>query len=61
MISERRKSYKPLDQLTEPEEVEIARKSTLFRVVVERKLGIDYEHSMHSSLDLSEMRSLQTN
>lgn len=51
---------KPLDQQTEPEEIEIARKITLFRVVVARKLGIDYEHSQHSE-EFDEKRSLQTN
>jgi hypothetical protein len=31
--------------ITEPEEVEIARKGNNFRAVMERKLGIDWEHS----------------
>jgi hypothetical protein len=38
--------------ITEPNEVEIARKGTKFRVVLERKLGIDWEHEPveHSEL-----------
>jgi hypothetical protein len=31
-----------------PIEIQIPRKITLFRVVVERKLGVDFEHSYHS-------------
>jgi hypothetical protein len=48
--------------ITEPEEVEIARKGTRFRVVLERKLGIDWEHAPadHSEL-VSNDESLQTN
>ena len=41
-----------------PPEVVIPRKITLFRVVMERKLGIDWEHSQNSSVTF---KSLQTN
>ncbi len=37
--------------------VELPRKITLFRVVMERKLGIDFEHSRESISN----QSLQTN
>ena len=41
-----------------PAEVIIPRKITLFRVMMERRLGIDWEHSDHSS---EIYKSLQTN
>ena len=41
------------------DEVEIPRKITLFRVLMERKLGIDWEHS--EKQHLGSMDSLQTN
>lgn len=44
------------------EEVEIPRKITLFRVLMERKLGIDREHEFDSDDDISSRdQSVQTN
>ena len=42
------------------QEVQLPRKITLFRVVMERKLGIDWEHDEDSQSDVSFV-SLQTN
>lgn len=46
----------PNHQHVNPAFVEMPRKAKLFRVVVERKLGIDWEHTVKSS----EENSLQT-
>ena len=59
----RRKSMETIDE-DGPllEEVEIPRKITLFRVLMERKLGIDREHEFDSDDDISSQnQSLQTN
>ena len=48
-------SDESLQPLTVPDAVEIPRKVTLFRVVMERKLGLDWEHSEYDE------SSLQTN
>ena len=42
-----------------PAHVSIPRKASLFRVLMERKLGIDWEHTQHSGED--EPESIQTN
>jgi len=42
-----------------PAQVTIPRKASLFRVVMERKLGIDWEHSLISGE--KELESIQTN
>jgi hypothetical protein len=42
-----------------PAYVSIPRKASLFRVVMERKLGIDWEHTQNSGND--EPDSIQTN
>jgi len=48
---------KPLENNIEQgavvDEVEIPRKITLFRVLMERKLGIDWEHSNHRSVSMN--------
>lgn len=46
--------------ITEPEAVELPRKGNNFRTVMERKLGIDWEHSIKEDNEL-EGASLQTN
>ncbi len=43
-----------------PEAIEMIRKGTNFRVVMERKLGIDWEHAPEETRD-SLFQSLQTN
>lgn len=43
-----------------PENIEIIRKGTNFRVVMERKLGVDWEHEPEERRD-SLFQSLQTN
>jgi len=43
-----------------PEAIEMIRKGTNFRVVIERKLGIDWEHAPEETRD-SLFQSLQTN
>ena len=51
MIEEQRKHISITDHETYPLEVEMPRKITLFRVILARELGIDYEHSYHSDDD----------
>jgi len=47
------KLYDALKPITAPLNVEIVRKSSNFRVTVERKLGIDWEHGPPGSISNS--------
>jgi|LauGreDrversion4_2_1035121.scaffolds.fasta_scaffold344609_1 hypothetical protein len=67
MLSQEAESVKDVEAVLEmdnnlsvtPAHVSIPRKASLFRVVMERKLGIDWEHTQRSSDKQPE--SLQTN